>query len=292
MRGTFANIRIRNRMTPEIEGGVTKHFPSGEVMAIYDAAMKYQAEGRPVVIFAGKEYGTGSSRDWAAKGTQAPGRPRRAGGDPTSASTAPTWSAWAFCPCSSIEDGWQRLNLTGEELITIRGMDRAARRARHGHRSSCSARRTTRSARFQVTVVGSIPTPSWNTSRAGGVMPYVLRNLAAFAKPRRSPPNRSAAVRGGASAPHALVRSACPMTAPMVGEMLFDGWKPPETPCVLRFRLSVVWLGLCALVVAPSRRGRRNRGRGAPPSRPVVVELFTAQGCTVLSRRPTPKCWS
>src|SRR5215211_1644394 len=70
MRGTFANIRIRNRMTPEIEGGVTKHYPSGEVMPIYDAAMKYQTEGRACVVFAGKEYGTGSSRDWAAKGAK------------------------------------------------------------------------------------------------------------------------------------------------------------------------------------------------------------------------------
>ena len=70
MRGTFANIRIRNQITPDIEGGVTKHFPSGEVMSIYDAAMRYQAEGRPLVVFAGKEYGTGSSRDWAAKGTK------------------------------------------------------------------------------------------------------------------------------------------------------------------------------------------------------------------------------
>ena len=69
MRGTFANIRIRNKITSDVEGGVTKHFPSGEVMAIYDAAMKYQGEGRPLVVFAGKEYGTGSSRDWAAKGT-------------------------------------------------------------------------------------------------------------------------------------------------------------------------------------------------------------------------------
>ena len=70
MRGTFANIRIRNKITPDIEGGVTKHFPSGEVMSIYDAAMRYKAEGVPLVIFAGKEYGTGSSRDWAAKGTK------------------------------------------------------------------------------------------------------------------------------------------------------------------------------------------------------------------------------
>jgi aconitate hydratase len=70
MRGTFANIRIKNQMVPGVEGGVTKLQPSGEEMPIYDAAMKYQAEGRPLVIFGGKEYGTGSSRDWAAKGTR------------------------------------------------------------------------------------------------------------------------------------------------------------------------------------------------------------------------------
>jgi aconitate hydratase len=69
MRGTFANIRIRNEMVPGVEGGVTKHLPDGEQMAIYDAAMKYQEEGVPLVVVAGKEYGTGSSRDWAAKGT-------------------------------------------------------------------------------------------------------------------------------------------------------------------------------------------------------------------------------
>lgn len=69
MRGTFANIRIRNEMTPEVEGGVTNYIPTGEVLPIYDAAMKYQAEQHDLVIIAGKEYGTGSSRDWAAKGT-------------------------------------------------------------------------------------------------------------------------------------------------------------------------------------------------------------------------------
>lgn len=69
MRGTFANIRIRNEMCPGVEGGVTMHQPSGELMSIYDAAMRYQEEGLPLVVVAGKEYGTGSSRDWAAKGT-------------------------------------------------------------------------------------------------------------------------------------------------------------------------------------------------------------------------------
>jgi aconitate hydratase len=69
MRGTFANIRIKNRMAPGTEGGVTTYVPTSEVMPIYDAAMRYKAEGTPLVIIAGKEYGTGSSRDWAAKGT-------------------------------------------------------------------------------------------------------------------------------------------------------------------------------------------------------------------------------
>jgi aconitate hydratase len=69
MRGTFANIRIRNRMLDNVEGGFTKYAPTGEVMPIYDAAMLYQKDARPLVVVAGKEYGTGSSRDWAAKGT-------------------------------------------------------------------------------------------------------------------------------------------------------------------------------------------------------------------------------
>ena len=69
MRGTFANIRIRNRMVPGVEGGFTKYIPTGEVMSIYNAAMKYRETDTPLVVIAGKEYGTGSSRDWAAKGT-------------------------------------------------------------------------------------------------------------------------------------------------------------------------------------------------------------------------------
>ncbi len=69
MRGTFANIRIKNEMVPGVEGGVSKHYPSGEVAPIYDVAMRYKAEDVPLVVFGGKEYGMGSSRDWAAKGT-------------------------------------------------------------------------------------------------------------------------------------------------------------------------------------------------------------------------------
>jgi aconitate hydratase len=68
VRGTFANVRLRNQLVPGVEGGRTMHFPTGEEMSIYDAAVEYRNAGTPLVIFAGKEYGSGSSRDWAAKG--------------------------------------------------------------------------------------------------------------------------------------------------------------------------------------------------------------------------------
>ena len=109
MRGTFANIRIRNEMLGGEEGGNTLHVPSGEKLSIFDAAMRYQAEGTPLVVIAGQEYGTGSSRDWAAKGTNLLAS-RRCWPRASSASTAPTWSAWACCRCSSpqvrIASGW------------------------------------------------------------------------------------------------------------------------------------------------------------------------------------------
>src|SRR5690606_7844221 len=69
VRGTFANVRLRNLLVPGSEGPVTRHLPDGEQMSVYDAAMKYRQEGTPLVVLAGKEYGSGSSRDWAAKGT-------------------------------------------------------------------------------------------------------------------------------------------------------------------------------------------------------------------------------
>ncbi|KHF36940.1 Aconitate hydratase [Paenibacillus sp. P1XP2] len=100
MRGTFANIRIRNQVAPGTEGGVTTYLPTNEVMSIYDASMKYQNEDRNLVVIAGKEYGTGSSRDWAAKGTFLLGvkalSPKASNGF-----TAATSSAWACFRCSS-----------------------------------------------------------------------------------------------------------------------------------------------------------------------------------------------
>ncbi|MGZ5983727.1 MAG: aconitate hydratase AcnA, partial [Caulobacteraceae bacterium] len=122
MRGTFANIRIRNKITPEVEGGVTKHFPTGDVMAIYDAAMKYQGEGRPLVVFAGKEYGTGSSRDWAAKGTKLLGV-RAVIAESFERIHRSNLVGMGVLPLQVKEEGWQKLGLTGEEIVSIRGLE-------------------------------------------------------------------------------------------------------------------------------------------------------------------------
>jgi aconitate hydratase len=179
MRGTFANIRIKNRMTPEIEGGVTKHFPSGKVMAIYDAAMQYQAEGRPLVLFAGKEYGTGSSRDWAAKGTRLLGV-RAVIAESYERIHRSNLVGMGVLPLQFIHEGWQRLGLTGEEIITIRGLDSVQPRQEllvEMFRPSDH-----RVARFYVRCRIDNRT-ELEYYRAGGVMPYVLRNLARADQP-------------------------------------------------------------------------------------------------------------
>ena len=103
VRGTLANIRIRNQLAPGTEGGVTRHLPDGEPMTIYDAAMKYRNEGVSLILLAGTEYGTGSSRDWAAKGAYMLGV-RAVIAATTNASTAATWWAWGSCRLSSQMD--------------------------------------------------------------------------------------------------------------------------------------------------------------------------------------------
>jgi len=178
MRGTFANIRIRNKMTPEIEGGVTKHFPSGEVMAIYDAAMQYQTEGRPLVIFAGKEYGTGSSRDWAAKGTKLLGV-RAVFAESYERIHRSNLVGMGVLPLQFIEDGWQRLGLTGEEIVTIRGLDTIT--PRMTLQAELYRPSDHKTARFPVRCRIDNQT-ELEYFRAGGVMQYVLRNLARSAE--------------------------------------------------------------------------------------------------------------
>nr|WP_114416443.1 aconitate hydratase AcnA [Marinospirillum perlucidum] len=123
MRGTFANVRIRNEMLDGVEGGETRHYPSGEQMAIYDAAMRYAEEGKPLVVIAGKEYGTGSSRDWAAKGTRLLG---------VKAVIAESFErihrsnlvGMGVLPLQFAEGvDRKNLKLTGEENFTITGLD-------------------------------------------------------------------------------------------------------------------------------------------------------------------------
>ena len=174
MRGTFANIRIRNRVNPEIEGGVTKHFPSGETMSIYDAAMRYQGEGRPLVVFAGKEYGTGSSRDWAAKGTKLLGV-RAVIAESFERIHRSNLVGMGVLPLQFKVDGWQKLALTGEEIVSIRGLnDLSPRRT-----LTVELYRPSEGRIARIPVICRIDTPTeLDYFRAGGVLPYVLRNLA------------------------------------------------------------------------------------------------------------------
>ncbi len=121
MRGTFANIRIKNEMLGGVEGGLTKHIPSGEELAIYDAAMKYAHEKTPLVVFAGKEYGTGSSRDWAAKGTMLLGV-RAVVAESFERIHRSNLIGMGVLPLQ-FSEGVNRktLNLTGDEIVTIEG---------------------------------------------------------------------------------------------------------------------------------------------------------------------------
>src|SRR5256714_3272543 len=127
MRGTFANIRIKNQMVKDetgkvVEGGYAVHQPSGDKMSIYDAAMRYQADKVPLVVFAGKEYGTGSSRDWAAKGTKLLGI-RAVVAESFERIHRSNLVGMGVMPLV-FEEGtsWRSLGLKGDEIVTIRGL--------------------------------------------------------------------------------------------------------------------------------------------------------------------------
>ncbi|MCH4563085.1 aconitate hydratase AcnA [Halomonas sp. EGI 63088] len=123
MRGTFANVRIRNEMLDGVVGGETRHVPSGEQMAIYDAAMRYQQEGTPLVVIAGKEYGTGSSRDWAAKGTRLLGV-RAVLAESFERIHRSNLIGMGVVPLQFPEDENRKtLGLTGDERVSIEGLD-------------------------------------------------------------------------------------------------------------------------------------------------------------------------
>ena len=174
MRGTFANIRIKNEMLGGVEGGLTKYIPSGEQMSIYDAAMKYKAEGIPLVVIAGKEYGSGSSRDWAAKGTRLLGV-RAVIAESFERIHRSNLVGMGVLPLQFVAEGWQRLGLTGEEIVTIRDLEEVQPRRQlmvELYRPSDG-----KIARFPVRC--RIDTTTGLTYfRNGGVLNFVLRNLA------------------------------------------------------------------------------------------------------------------
>ena len=124
IRGTFANVRLRNRLV-EREGGFTRHFPDGEETTIYDAAMRYADEGVPLVVLAGKEYGSGSSRDWAAKGTALLGV-RAVIAESYERIHRSNLIGMGVAPLQFPDgEGVDSLGLTGEEVIDVEGLDEA-----------------------------------------------------------------------------------------------------------------------------------------------------------------------
>jgi aconitate hydratase len=172
IRGTFANIRLRNQLAPGTEGGVTRHLPDGEQMSIYDAAKRYEAEGVPLVVIAGKEYGSGSSRDWAAKGTALLG---------VRAVIAETFErihrsnlvGMGILPLQ-FRDGETRqtLGLTGEEVFDITGLEGIG----DGEPVPRELTVTADGKKFAVNV--RIDTPKEEEYfRHGGILLYVLRQL-------------------------------------------------------------------------------------------------------------------
>jgi aconitate hydratase len=176
IRGTFANRRIRNRLAAGTEGGVTRHLPDGEILPIYDAAMRYAADGVPLVILAGKEYGSGSSRDWAAKGTTLLGV-RAVLAESFERIHRSNLIGMGVLPLQFAEGASvESLGLTGEETITIAGLAGADPKSLIGRRLTVEADGK------PVEVVLRIDTPmEAEYLRHGGILPYVLRQHLASA---------------------------------------------------------------------------------------------------------------
>jgi aconitate hydratase len=173
MRGTFANIRLRNLLVPGVEGGVTVHLPDGEQASIYDAAMRYKSEGTPLVVLAGREYGTGSSRDWAAKGTMLLGvkaviaesfeRIHRS--NLIGMGVAPL----QFLPGENVAS----LGLTGREVFAITGLAQSDAREVTVTATADGGQPKSFKARLRI------DTPKEREYyRHGGILQYVLRQLA------------------------------------------------------------------------------------------------------------------
>jgi aconitate hydratase len=176
MRGTFANIRLKNQLVSGLEGNWTRHFPSQTKMSIYDAAMRYQTENRPLILIAGKEYGTGSSRDWAAKG------PRLLGVQAVIAESferihRSNLIGMGILPLQFMNDeNLKSFGLTGEELYTI-SLNALSPRGTLTVTASSTAGTKTFSTRVRIDTPQEI-----EYYRHGGILQYVLRNLLAKQK--------------------------------------------------------------------------------------------------------------
>ncbi|MEM6534949.1 MAG: aconitate hydratase AcnA [Pseudomonadota bacterium] len=174
MRGTFANIRIKNKMVPGVEGGVTVHQPSGDQMAIYDAAMRYQKDDVPLVVFAGSLYGNGSSRDWAAKGTVLLGVRAVIAGSFERIHRS-NLIGMGVLPLEFAEgQSWESLGLTGEEQVSISGISNLKPR----QTVDVEMTRADGSKLTANTVVRIDTDNEMEYYRNGGILHYVLRNLA------------------------------------------------------------------------------------------------------------------
>ena len=176
MRGTFANIRIKNQMVPGVEGGVTVHHPSGKQMPIYDAAMQYQKDGVPLVVFAGKEYGTGSSRDWAAKGTRLLGV-RAVVAQSFERIHRSNLIGMGVLPLVFEDDqSWQKLKLKGDEQVSISGLEG---KMKPRMKLDCEIRFKDGKTKKLKLLCRIDTVDELEYFKNGGILQNVLRNLAA-----------------------------------------------------------------------------------------------------------------
>jgi aconitate hydratase len=176
MRGTFANIRIKNQMVPGVEGGLTVHYPSGERLPIYEAAMRYKTEKVPLLVFAGKEYGTGSSRDWAAKGTMLLGV-RAVIAQSFERIHRSNLIGMGVVPLV-FEEGssWQTVGMRGDETVTIRGL---ANDLKPRQRLIAEIVAADGGLKYLPVICRIDTLDELDYFKNGGILQYVLRQLAA-----------------------------------------------------------------------------------------------------------------
>jgi aconitate hydratase len=178
VRGTFANVRLRNKMVPSLEGGFTRHLPDGAEMSIFEASEKYLAEGVPLVILAGKEYGSGSSRDWAAKGPNLLGV-RAVIAESYERIHRSNLVGMGILPLQFLEgENAQSLGLTGDEVFEIAGVRQIVEHFAPGRQATVKAKSGGKTKEFQALV--RIDTPQEAQYYAnGGILQFVLRQLLA-----------------------------------------------------------------------------------------------------------------